>query len=88
MSKEDNGLIVLDTPEDINMFRMLSLKGALGLEVKGMRISRGRSVYSIVKEEFGLKGNKQRVLEQFTAIVEQMKVQHEETNSNNSTTVQ
>ncbi len=87
MSKEDNGLIVLDTPEDINMFRMLSLKGALGLEVKGMK-RRGRSVYSIVKEEFGLKGNKQRVLEQFTAIVEQMKGQHEETNSNNSTTVQ
>ena len=72
MSKEDNGLIVLDTPEDINMFRMLSLKGALSLEVKGMK-RRGRSVYSIVKEEFGLKGNKQRVLEQFTAIVEQMK---------------
>ena len=87
MSKEDNGLIVLDTPEDINMFRMLSLKGALGLEVKGMK-RRGRSAYSIVKEEFGLKGNKQRVLEQFTAIVEQMKGQHEETNSNNSTTVQ
>ena len=72
MSKEDNGLIVLDTPEDINMFRMLSLKGALSLEVKGMK-RRGRSVYSIVKEEFGLKGNKQRVLEQFTASVEQMK---------------
>jgi len=72
MSKEDNGLIVLDTPEDINMFRMLSLKGALSLEVKGMK-RRGRSVYSIVKEEFGLKGNKQRVLEQFTAIVEKMK---------------
>jgi len=72
MSKEDNGLIVLDTPEDINMFRMLSLKGALGLEVKGMK-RRGRSAYSIVKEEFGLKGNKQRVLEQFTAIVEKMK---------------
>tara|TARA_R100000781_G_scaffold107107_1_gene71251 strand:- start:376 stop:597 length:222 start_codon:yes stop_codon:yes gene_type:complete len=72
MSKEDNGLIVLDTPEDINMFRMLSLKGALSLEVKGMK-RRGRSAYSIVKEEFGLKGNKQRVLEQFTAIVEKMK---------------
>ena len=72
MSKEDNGLIVLDTPEDINMFRMLSLKGALGLEVKGMK-RRGRSAYSIVKEEFGLKGNKQRVLEQFTPIVEKMK---------------
>ena len=72
MSKEDNGLIVLDTPKDINMFRLLALKGALSLEVKGMS-RRGRSVYSIVKEEFGLKGNKQRVLEQFTAIVENMK---------------
>jgi len=33
------------------------------LEIAGMK-RRGRSAYSIIKEEFGFKGNKQRVLKQ------------------------
>jgi|TARA_Y100000310_G_C20245993_1_gene606854 hypothetical protein len=52
-----------DNPEAIAEFRMRSLRGALKLEILGMRRN-GRSVYSIVKEEFGFKGNKQKVLEQ------------------------
>jgi hypothetical protein len=42
---------------------MKALRGALKLEILGMRRG-GRSVYSIIKEEFGFKGSKQRVLEQ------------------------
>jgi hypothetical protein len=76
-------MIALDTPKDINLFRMMSLKGALRLEVKGMK-RRGRSAYSIVKEEFALKGNKQRVLEQFTAIVEKMRKDTNESNKQNN----
>ena len=75
MHKQDNEMVVLDTPEGINMFRMLSLKGALSLETKGMK-GRGRSAYSIIKEEFGLKGNKQKVLDQFTEIVNDMKTSY------------
>lgn len=52
-----------DNPEAIAEFRMRSLRGALKLEILGMRRN-GRSVYSIVKEEFGFKGSKQKVLEQ------------------------
>ena len=52
-----------DNPKAIAEFRMRSLRGALKLEILGMRRN-GRSVYSIVKEEFGFKGNKQKVLEQ------------------------
>ena len=52
-----------DNHEAIAEFRMRSLRGALKLEILGMRRN-GRSVYSIVKEEFGFKGNKQKVLEQ------------------------
>lgn len=51
------------------MFRLITLKGALKLECKGMK-RRGRSVYSLVKKEFGLKGNKENVLKQFTELVE------------------
>jgi len=55
-----------DTPEQIDAFRLRTLRGALKLEILGMRRG-GRSVYSIVKEEFGFKGSKQKVLEQLEA---------------------
>ena len=46
-----------DSAEEIALFRMKALRGALKLEILGMK-RRGRSVYSIVKEEFGFKGGK------------------------------
>ena len=54
------------SPQAIANFRLRSLRGALKLEIAGMK-RRGRSVYSIIKEEFGFKGNKQRVLKQLEA---------------------
>jgi hypothetical protein len=65
-------MTTITTPEGINMARMFALKGALHLELRGMK-RHGRSVYSIVKEEFGLKGNKQRVYDQFCELIENMK---------------
>lgn len=53
-------MIIADTPEKINAFRLLALKGALKLETLGMK-SRGYSAYKVIKEEFGFKGNKQKV---------------------------
>jgi hypothetical protein len=64
--------IVIDTPEGINLFRLLSFRGRLKMEIAGMTC-RGRSMYSIIKSEFNLKGNKARVLEQFERIVEEAK---------------
>jgi hypothetical protein len=52
-----------DSPEAINNFRLRSLRGALKLEILGMK-RRGRSAYSLIKEEFGFKGNRQSVLVQ------------------------
>ena len=60
------------TPENINFVRMATLKSALKLEIAGLR-RRGRSVYSIVKEEFGLRGNKRTVLADFEKLIEQKK---------------
>ena len=54
---------VFDTPEAIERFRMQSLKGALKMEIIGMK-RRGQSAYSIIKQEHGFKGNKKSVLEQ------------------------
>lgn len=65
-------MIILDTPEQIDMFRFLSLKSALKLECLGMS-RRGQSAYSIVKAEYGFKGNKKSVLEQMEQIVKEFK---------------
>jgi hypothetical protein len=56
--------MVITKPDDIAMFRLLALRSGLKLEIRGLRRS-GRSCYAIIKKEFGLKGTKQEVLEQF-----------------------
>tara|TARA_Y100000310_G_C20489838_1_gene718645 strand:- start:774 stop:980 length:207 start_codon:yes stop_codon:yes gene_type:complete len=62
--------MILNTPEQIDAFRLITIWGALRLELMGMK-RRGRSAYSIVKEEFGLKGNKHKVFDQFTDILKE-----------------
>jgi hypothetical protein len=56
------------TGESIKNYRDLVLLSALRLEVKGMK-RRGPSVYSVVKAEFNLKGNKLSVLNQLESIL-------------------
>jgi hypothetical protein len=66
------------TGDDIGRYRLLTLKAGLKIETLGLRLtSRHRSCYSIIKEEFGLKGNKKRVLEQFENLLK-LKFQTEE----------
>ena len=69
---EGGGTVI--TGDSIPVFRLLTLKSALRLEILGMNISRGkRSVYSIVKEELGFKGNKQKVYDQLCNYIEEQK---------------
>ena len=56
--------MILDTPTQIEAFRLRTLLRGLKLETLGMKMSRGRSCYSIIKEDFNLKGSKQKVYEQ------------------------
>ena len=58
--------------DNIDMARLLTLKSALKLEISGLK-RRGQSAYSIIKSEFNLKGNKQKVYDQFVVIVESNK---------------
>lgn len=58
------GGVVITSTGGIQHARYLALAGALHLETLGMK-RRGRSVYALIKEEFNLKGSKQRVLLQF-----------------------
>tara|TARA_Y100000389_G_C17452768_1_gene515995 strand:+ start:2410 stop:2610 length:201 start_codon:yes stop_codon:yes gene_type:complete len=64
-------MIILDTPEQIDMARFLTLRSALKLECLGMR---GRSsAYAIVKAEYGFKGTKKSVLQQMEQIIKEFK---------------
>lgn len=62
---------VIDKPEQIEHFRNLALLKALETEVKfpGFKMTRGPTAYSRIKAEFGLKGTKAKVLEQFYKMV-------------------
>jgi len=60
--------MILETPDQIQTARMLTLRKGLQLEIKGMRLS-GRSCYSIIKRDFGLTGNRAKVLEQFEQLI-------------------
>ncbi len=56
------------------IFRLVALLKGLGLEIKGLKRN-GRSCYAMIKDEFNLKGNKQKVYDQFKEIVEKIKNQ-------------
>jgi hypothetical protein len=60
-----NRSTLLNTPEQIAEFRLRTLHKMLRLEIKGMS-RRGQSAYSIIKQETGLKGSKQKVYDQLT----------------------
>jgi len=65
-------LNVLATPEQIQAYRMRVLHRGLFFELRGMRLTRkAPSCYSIIKREFGLRGDKQSVYEQFTELLRQ-----------------
>ena len=65
--------MIIERPEHIELYRMITQKQALKLEIYGMK-TRGRSAYSLIKERYKLKGSKQKVLEQFTKIIEDIKI--------------
>lgn len=61
------------TGAHIPLYRLMVMVSGLRLEVKGLRLSRGRTCYALAKSEFGFKGNKAKVLAQLEAHVETVK---------------
>lgn len=64
-------------PESVNLFRVMTMVRGLRAELRGMRLSRGISCYAMAKKEFGLRGNKEKVLAQLEAVLENMKAHAE-----------
>lgn len=56
-------------PEHIKHFRHLALLKGLQVELAGLKLGRGPSCYSIIKREFGLRGNRQTVYDQFSKMI-------------------
>jgi len=52
---------MLTNPTQIAHFRYLTLLKGLGLEIKGLRMTRGMTMYSLIKKELGLKGSRESV---------------------------
>jgi|TARA_R110000823_G_C15550401_1_gene459247 hypothetical protein len=65
---------MLITEENINRARLLTLRTALKLEVLGLKRG-GRSAYAIVKDELGLKGSRESVLQQVERYLEMVEEQ-------------
>lgn len=61
--------MILDRPDQIEHFRFLTLRQGLKLEIKGLKMSRGVSVYAIIKRELGLKGSRISVFNQLSEML-------------------
>ena len=60
---------MLTNPTQIATFRYCTMLRGLGLEIKGMRMSRGMSMYAIIKKELGLKGTKTAVYNELACML-------------------
>lgn len=61
--------MISETPDAIAFVQLCARKGALSLELKGLR-RHGRTAYAICKSEYGLKGSRKSVLAQMEALIE------------------
>lgn len=63
---------VLDTPEEIAFFRLISIRGACKLHMLGMRHSAwgGRSPVALAKRTYAIKGNAASVVAQLDLMIE------------------
>lgn len=68
-------MTIIDTPEGIEAFRLLSIKGRLSLELKGLRFR--INTFPAVKREFGFKGNNQKVYDQYCAMLRERGILHD-----------
>jgi len=61
--------MIITQPNQIALYRLMVLRSGLRLEIKGLKVKGGKSCYSIIRTEFGLKGDRANVLEQLDAII-------------------
>ena len=72
-------MMIAENKYQIQLYSMLALRARLKLELVGLK-GRGRTAYSLLKEELGIKGNRQEVLDKVNEIIQVMKEQKGEIN--------
>ena len=61
------------TGQQIPKFRLIVLRKGIEVESSGFKMMRGaRSCLSIVKQEFGWKGNREKILAKLTELIDSM----------------
>ena len=72
--------IIADTPEKIDLYRMLVLEKMLRLEILGISMfkSRGKTAYTVIKREYNLRGSRKKVWDTFKLMIETTKRQQGE----------
>ncbi len=73
-------MMIADTPQKIELYRMHVLHKMLKLELVGIKMNRGGqpTAYSVIKREFNLKGNRQKVYDAMTEIINTIQQQEGE----------
>jgi hypothetical protein len=68
---QDGTPMVFDGPQAVNFLRMTMILRGMKLELRtGMRMtSRAPSCFTLARREYGLKGNKQKLIDQFEVLV-------------------
>ena len=68
-------MIIADTPQKIELYRMHVLHKMLKLEMLGVKMSKSRqpTAYSAIKKEYGLKGSRQKVYDTFEELINKIK---------------
>lgn len=62
-----DGGIMVDTPEGIEAFRLLSIHGRLKMEMVGLRFR--VATFPAVRKQFGFKGSRQQVFDAYEAML-------------------
>ena len=73
-------MIIADTPQKIDLYRMHVLHKMLKLEMLGLKMNKGGqpTAYSAIKKRYNLKGSRQKVYDAFKEVIEQHKLLYED----------
>ena len=62
-------MTMLTNPTQIATFRYCTMLMGLKLEIKGIRVSKGMTMYALIKKELGLKGTKTAVYNELACML-------------------
>ena len=58
------------TGAHIGLYQLMALKQGLVVEGKGLKLTRGASMMTIAKKNYGLKGNRDKLIAQVQALID------------------